>query len=640
LGPHAATRILSTEARRTALAFAEAIVPGSARIRAADEATLDKVAEVFGTISPHVVKGLAFAQQALDALAVARTGRRFRALDRDAQDRMLEVWEGAPVTRELLNAVAFAYKFIHFDDPPVMSGVSDARALEVVREAERPRWLSQVHTAEALPAGEDLACEVVVVGTGAGGGIVGRELAERGFAVVFVEEGDLYRRGDYDGGFVRAQTTFYRNVVAFGNSPMPTFMGRMVGGSTALNGGTCLYPPDAVFEEWCELVGTRELSREALRPWFERVELRLDVGPPDRRHVGKIADVFDRGCKKLGWSCGPIRRNTVGCEGAGFCHFGCASGAKRSTDVSCIPPALERGGVLVTGMRADKVLTRGGRAVGIEGVAASGKRVRVNADAVVFAGGAVPTPAFLLRNGIGKASGMVGRNLTLHPSGGVAATFDERIDPERSIPQAYLCDEFLDEGILILGAQPDMNIAPLMFPTTGRRLMQALDELPYVAGFGVLAKDTHRRGRVWTDAKGYPVVTYNLAPADVARLHRGMVLTAEMCLAAGARSVFPSLVGVKRICSEADLDAFKAAKLSPGQFALTSYHPLGTCRMGTDPARSVVSPDHEAHDLPGFYVVDGSTVPGPTGVNPQLTIMAMATRAAHAIGDRLEARRA
>src|SRR5262249_52266822 len=162
------------------------------------------------------------------------------------------------------------------------------------------------------------------------------------------------------GSFVHAQTKFYRNSFAIGNSVMPTFMGRMVGGSTAVNGGTCLRTPPAILDAWCDQVGTDELAPAAMAPWFERVEHLLDVALPHRRFIGPIADIFDRGCQALGWSARPIPRNAVGCEGQGFCDFGCATGAKRSMDVSYVPSALERGALLFTGLRAERLLIENG----------------------------------------------------------------------------------------------------------------------------------------------------------------------------------------------------------------------------------------------------------------------------------------
>jgi choline dehydrogenase-like flavoprotein len=303
-------------------------------------------------------------------------------------------------------------------------------------------------------------------------------------------------------------------------------------------------------------------------------------------------------------------------------------------DISYLPGALERGALVVSDLRADRVIIEGRRAVGVEAYGADHRRFRVRGRAVVVAGGAVPTPVFLLRQGLANSSGQVGKNLSLHPSVGAAAQFDELIEPERYIPQGYMLTEFLRDGIFVLAAQADLNVAHMLIPFTGDRLMHAMDALPHLAMFGALIRDK-TRGRVWFDVGGQPAVTYRLCREDVSLLHRALVHTAEMCWEAGARRFYTGLVGVEPLESRADLDRFRRRALAPSELALISYHPLGTCRMGRDPRTSVVDLDHEAHDVPGLFVVDGSTVPGPPGVNPQLVIMAMATRAAERIAAKL-----
>lgn len=281
------------------------------------------------------------------------------------------------------------------------------------------------------------------------------------------------------------------------------------------------------------------------------------------------------------------------------------------------------------------MLLEGRRAVGVEGTTPHGKKVRVRARAVIIAGGAVPTPLFLMKQGLCGSSGELGKNLTLHPSGGLAAVMPERIAGASKIPQGYGCDEFVKEGILLTAAQPDYNYAPLVFPTTGDRLMEALAQLEWTANFGILIAD-QSKGRVLLDSVGGMVMHYQVGPKDVARYTRGVAKMAEICFAAGARKVMPALYGgFGELSSMDDVRRLERAKLKPGQIPLTSYHPLGTCKMGHDPKTSVVGLDHETHDVPGLFVVDGSTVSGPLGVNPQLTIMAAATRAAEKIAEKL-----
>jgi choline dehydrogenase-like flavoprotein len=300
-----------------------------------------------------------------------------------------------------------------------------------------------------------------------------------------------------------------------------------------------------------------------------------------------------------------------------------------------VPAALEKGALLLTELRAEKVLLERGRAVGIQAIAGDGRSIRVRARAVILAGGAIPTPLLLLRQGIGNASGQVGRNLSTHPSGGFSAIFDHEIRGHAHIPQGYACDEFLRDGVLITAAQPDLNVAAAVLPFVGRRLMEILGRIDHLAYFALLIRDARPNGRVWQDVGGLPAITYNIGPDDIERMHQAMIHTGEMCLAAGAKRLHPTALRMRELKGARDLDAFRKATLSPSDVIWTSYHPLGTCKMGRDPRASVVDTNHQSHDVPALFVVDGSTVPGPLGVNPQLTIMAMATRAAEKIAGRL-----
>jgi choline dehydrogenase-like flavoprotein len=416
---------------------------------------------------------------------------------------------------------------------------------------------------------------------------------------------------------------------------MPVFAGRLVGGSTAINGGTCYRTPSWVLDRWCEELQTDELSPAAMLPHFQRVENRLGVEPAPLDRVGPIATLMARGCDALGWSHGPVLRNAPGCSGDGFCDFGCRSGARRSTDLSYVPETLERGGVLLSGMCARRILVENGRAVGVEGEAPGGRTLRVRGRCVVLSGGAIPTPLLLLRQGICNLSDQVGRNLALQPSAGFAAVFDDDLSGHRYIPQGYQCDEFLRDGQLLMTAQVDVNYAALLLQLGGRRLMDILDRHERVGSFALLIADSVASGRVRGTVTGYPAIQYDVAEADARRMHTLMIRAGHMCLAAGATKLLPGIRSRPILDDPAAFRTFCDADVSPRDVAWLSYHPLGTCKMGRDPRTSVVDIDHQAHDLPGLFVVDGSTVPGVLGVNPQLTIMAMATRAARGIAETL-----
>lgn len=618
---------------RAALALLEAILPGSERIPAADESTLARVMDVLAKLPAPARVGFDAATRLLDAAALPAIGKPFHALDRASQEALLRSWPSTPVLGAALNLLSHFFAVVHFDRDDVYQGLGGT--WNVVGAVEQPPYLSQIQDAGELTE-PTLECDVVVVGTGAGGAVVGKELAARGHAVLFVEQGQRHGRDEFDGRSVDAHFKFYWPTLTVGNAPMPLLMGRMMGGSTAINGGSCYRTPAKVLERWCEDIGTDELSPERMRAHFERVERTIEVAPAPKRTVGPFADVLARGCDALGLAHGPVLRNAPGCDGLGFCDFGCRTGARKSMDVSYIPLAIRHGAKVLTGLRADAIAISNGKAVGIDATAlATGRRVHVRARRVVLAGGGIHSPAFLLRQGLAGSSGHLGRHLAVQPSSGFAALVDDRIDGPKHTPQGHHVSELIDEGILIAGGLPDYNFAPVVFALHGQRLMDAVDRIEHTIAFALLTRDSAQPGRVRVGPGGRTLVTYDIAPDDVRRMHRAVCLTAEICLAAGARRLYPQIPSMPIIEAKEGLRALREAKLGAGDMQWIAYHPVGTCKMGKDPRSSVVDLAHECHDVPNLHVVDGSTVPGPLGVNPQITIMSMATRAAGLIDQRL-----
>lgn len=625
---------LSPAEQRAAIALAEAIIPGSPTIKAADERLVAFVARVAHDVAPPLVPMTAKLVRALDLAAVRYTGRRFADLGADAQERLLQRWYEDPIMRSPVQIVSFAYKFCHFDSG---RGYKDPRKLDVATTLEQPAYLRQIVPGDDFPD-DEVECDVAVVGTGAGGAIVGKELADRGLAVVFLEEGKHWRRDAMKGSAVEAHYKFYRGAFVLGQSMFPVFMGRMVGGSTAINTGTCFRTPEWILDEWCDTLRTDALSPENMQPYFERVERTLGADYAPRKYIGPAGDAVERGCARFGWKNGPVLRNATGCEGVGFCDFGCPTDARRSTNLSYLPPALKKGAVCLSELRCDEVVMDGARAVGVVGVTKSGRRIRVRARAVVLAMGAIPTPQFLLERGLCNSSGQVGRNLSVHPSAGFSALMNEEIRGRFYMPQGWHVSEFMKEGILITSAQADENFSGVMLPYWGKRLMRVLEGFDRMVSFGVIIRDRHRQGRLFAKKYDHTLIKYMLKPEDVELAHRGLVVAGELCRAAGAKACYPAIMGVPPCDTDADWERFKRMQVAPNQTMFVAYHPLGTCQMGRDPKTSVVGLEHETHDVRGLYIVDGSTVPGPPGVNPQVTIMAMATRAAVHIADTLGAR--
>jgi glycine/D-amino acid oxidase-like deaminating enzyme len=568
--------------------------------------------------------------------SVPFTGRPFSSLPPERAARFLESWSNqrSPRSRALLRAVLSPLKAAHFDDPKMKAHVGCKTALAVLPVAiERPRFLEQVTDGSLATEDLELECEVVVVGTGAGGAACAYELASRGRAVLMLEEGRYHRRDAFNSRATLMSRMLYRDqglTIALGNANIPLWAGRAVGGSTVINSGTCYRANERIFRRW-RGEGLGAFSAETLAPYYERVEQMLQVTRAKKELMGGVGRVVARGADSLGYRHAPLMRNAPDCDGQGVCCFGCPTGAKRSTDVSYVPEALKRGAQLVTSAKVTRIDVEGRTARGVEVRLGSGKRLKVRAEAVVVAGGALMTPLILA--GVVKSPAL-GHNLSIHPATKVMAVFDELIDMDDAIPQGYSIEQFQDEGMMFEGASTPLDITAVAVPWVGRRFMDLMEAYRHVATFGFMIEDTSR-GRVRTGPSGSPLITYDLNADDTAKMKRGIGILSELFFASGAKRVLPMVAGMEELTGAEDLAKLRAMKLRPGDFEVTAYHPLGTCRIGVDPRTSVLGPDHETHEVSGLYVTDGSAIPSALGVNPQMTIMAMALRAAEGIDARL-----
>jgi choline dehydrogenase-like flavoprotein len=316
------------------------------------------------------------------------------------------------------------------------------------------------------------------------------------------------------------------------------------------------------------------------------------------------------------------------------CCFGCPTDAKRSTNVSYIPLALRAGAELFTGARMTRILVEGGRARGVVArVNGKGHTITIRSRAVVVACGSILTPLVLGAQDLGTRSGQLGKNLSIHPAAGALAEFEEQILPWKGIPQGYAIDELHDEGILFEGASVPLEMTVSLTNLMGPELVRLAESYDHVASFGFMVEDTSR-GSV-SEVMGQPMIRYWLQDKDVSHIKRGIDVLAQVYFAAGAHRVHTPIAGFDVLESEADLAALRRANIHAWDLDISAYHPLGTARMGNDPSTSVLDANHQVHDVPALYVVDGAAVPSALGVNPQVTIMALATRAAEKIAGTL-----
>ena len=474
------------------------------------------------------------------------------------------------------------------------------------------------------------SCDVCVVGSGAGGGVAAAVLAEAGLDVVVLEAGGHYEDADFGGVELDAYRHLYYESAAPTTSDggVGLLAGSCIGGTTVVNYTTSFRTPDAIREEWGDPFTSSDYG-ESLDAVGERIGVNTDEGSPSSRD-----EVMARGLEQLGWHVAAMPRNTRGCEqGAvcGRCGFGCPLGAKQSTLVTWLVDAQASGATIVPLTRATRVLTAGGRAHGVQAVGPAGAAVTVDARAVVLAAGALSTPVLLERSGLRGRH--VGKHLHLHPTTGVCGVFGEEIRPWEGTLQALYSDQHADlgdgYGLKYETAPVHPGVLAAFAPwQDARQSSELLARLPHLSGIGLLLRD-RSEGEVHATRVGDPRVRYRLNDADIANVRTGLDGAARIFEAAGAREIFSSHAQWTAYTPaagrrEAFLRAADAAGYGAGRCTFYSFHLMGSARIGASPSVSVARPTGETWSTRGLYVMDGASFPSASGVNPMITIEAIA----------------
>ncbi|HZD37935.1 MAG TPA: GMC family oxidoreductase [Actinomycetes bacterium] len=492
---------------------------------------------------------------------------------------------------------------------------------------------------------QELTCDVVVVGSGAGGGVVAAELAAKGADVIVLEKGGYAAEADFH--HREAESTrdlyLYGLTIATTDLGVRIVAGSTLGGGTVVNYTTSFKTPPHVLEDWAKVSGSDVFVSGEVEASLDAVAERIGATTGESR-PGRRDQLMEAGLRKLGWHVDVLPRDVRGCSqdaACGWCGFGCRLGAKQSTMRTYLEDAASRGARLVVGADVRRVLISGGRATGVE-ASAGGHRLRVRARAVVAAAGAIETPALLLRSGLG---GQVGHNLRLHPGTAAFGVFDEEVRMWEGTLQARYSTELrsrLGEHAPIFETVPvhpgsGSTALPWVSSASHRALMERYANLSLCA---VLCRDT-AAGQVRVDKGGQPRLHYPMNATDERRAAEGVVAAGQVLAAAGASEVFsmhparisfrPGQPGAEETWSAAT----RRAGYRGGRVTFFSYHQMGSCRLGTDPSSSAVGPDHETHEVRGLFVADASVFPTASGVNPMLSIMGLAHRAAGRIAARL-----
>jgi choline dehydrogenase-like flavoprotein len=496
-------------------------------------------------------------------------------------------------------------------------------------------------------AGQTLECDVVVVGSGAGGGVIAGKLAESGLEVVVLEMGGYFNESDYNQLELWAwQNLYWRGgPVPSADMNITLMAGSSLGGGTEVNWTNSLRTKEWVREQWARDHGLQDVATDAYDRHLDEVCERVSVNT-NCSELNPPHEAMRRAAERLGWSFATVARNwdpaRHDAAAAGYMGFGDSSGAKRSTQRTYLADAAAAGARFLVGCLAERVLIESGRAAGVAarwtGEDGESFDVSVRAPQVVVACGSLESPALLLRSGIGGPA--AGRYLRLHPSNATIGDYGQDMRAWWGAAQAGLVNEFANVkdgyGFLIEGVQYTTGLGASAVPWTGgAEHKQVMQDFKDCATWVGLVRD-RGSGHVSIDADGQAVVWYSLDDElDRANTARSLEMQIRGHVAAGARRVFVAAQGRPTWRVGDDLEGFiaRVQRIPPraGGLRLFTAHQMGTCRMGSDPATSVANVRGELHDTPGVWVGDASAFPTSTGTNPMITVMALASRTAEQI---------
>ncbi len=504
-----------------------------------------------------------------------------------------------------------------------------------------------------LQQSDVLIYDAVVVGSGAGGGVVAAELARTGKRVLVVEKGAALGTADYTTRETEAFRDMYEmaGLLTTEDVGVTVLAGATLGGGTTINWTISFRTPEHVLEEWEREHGVTGIAGPEFQASLDAVCERISVNKDSSLQNPPNA-ALARGCAALGYQSRQIARNVSGCTASdcGWCCFGCVHAAKQGTYNTYLRDAVKAGADILVQCHVDKILIDNGAVYGVQGMVPGQNgidhHVVVSAPIVVVAAGALHSPALLIRSGVPNTN--IGRNLHLHPTTAARGEYDEPMEIWRGVMSSVYSDQFVNlDGrgygamIEVPAAHPGLLASALTWRSAWQ-FKAIMQRLALQASFIAITRDRDG-GRVTIDKKGRPRLHYRLSRADGEHLLVGLQQALRLHVAAGAREVetVHSDLQPYRIAAgstsdfEAYLEQVGRAGTGVNRLGVFSAHQMGTCRMGGRRNAAVVDPNCESWDVRNLFVTDAATFPTASGVNPMITIMAVAHRAAQFIKSRM-----
>lgn len=499
-----------------------------------------------------------------------------------------------------------------------------------------------IHETDKIHSDQIRTTDVCVIGSGPGGAVVAKELAELGLHVVLLEAGtriDTKTSTREPGEFLSRFMQQGGLRAMLGNTFVASMQAEALGGTAEVNSAILKPMPDSILKEWIENYELTDLSVEEMHKHYTAVEEELGVRPTETEALGPKNQVVKRGFEALGWDNQALTRAVVKCQGAADCLTACPSGAKRTMSTTYLPKASQAGADIYPLCRARYILRDKDRAIGVRADILDPKTRKPRADmtvyakAVVVSAGVMSSPLILRRSGI-KGHGWVGRNLCAHIGVAAFGLFEEEIHGWWGATQGWGSNEFFHRGMVLEALWSPPAVLATRLPGVGHEYLRELKDFGHYTVIATKPRGVSR-GRVTEGLNGQPFCLFWVDQEDADETAFGLKACVDALFAAGAKRVLPGCYGAPWIMKDpSDSRIFLTQRFPPSSFEFVANHVFGTCRMGGDPQESVVNSWSEVHTCRDLFVCDSSIFP--TGIvnNPQETIMAFSRRTAHHIAKR------
>lgn len=566
-------------------------------------------------------------------------------------EKMLQTWSKSPIPllRQGFHSLKKLTTFLLYGYSDEATNNPTWAAIKYPGPLSKPR-ADAPKPIQPLAVTQDtiFACDVVIVGSGAGGGVVAGELAEAGFDVIVVEKGKYGAERDFTQREAEMIGAYYEAGGAYStnNGSVSIFAGSCLGGGTTINWTAALRTPGYVLEEWAKNHANPHFLTPEYQRSFEAIEQATHIDTVESQH-NLQNQALERGAKALGYHTTTIPRNSNGCAAhnctmCGYCSLGCQQGTKMGVLKTYLERANRKGARFLVETDVKKVTVREGKATGVE-AEYQGHSVSIKAKIVVVAAGSIHTPALLLRSGLQHPH--IGKHLHLHPTVSVAGIYPEPMNPWWGNMMTALSNEITQVtgnwGAKLETPPIHSGLLGMALPwLSGKAHKEGMLKASQVGAFIVLTRDRDG-GSIILDKRGKPVAHYNISPFDLAHLQRGIQEAARIHQQAGAEEVyfphnhqapFSLKNGVQAL--EMKLRELPAWRWKANDYPLFSAHQMGTCRMGGNRATHPTSPEGELYEVKNLFVADSSPFPEASGANPMLSIQAMAHYTAQGIKSR------